>query len=38
LVNYVGNEGYHAPAAVIFVAVVAYIFKVLNVPVPFAGK
>ena len=35
LVNYVGNEGYHAPAAVIFVAVVAYIFKVLNVPIPF---
>jgi hypothetical protein len=38
LVNYLGNEGYHAPAAVIFVAVVAYIFKVLNVPVPFARK
>ena len=27
--------GYHAPAAVIFVAVVFYIFKVLNVPIPF---
>jgi len=35
LANYVGNEGYHAPAAVIFVAVVVYIFKVLKVPIPF---
>ena len=35
LVNYIGNEGYHAPAVVLFVAVVIYIFKVLKVPMPF---
>lgn len=35
LVNYVGNHGYPVVAAVLFVAVVVYIFKVLNVPIPF---
>lgn len=35
LVNYLGNEGYPVPAAILFVAVVAYIFIVLKVPVPF---
>lgn len=34
-VNYIGNEGYHIPAAVLLAAVVVYIFKVLKVPVPF---
>ncbi|PKP98144.1 MAG: hypothetical protein CVT74_11920 [Alphaproteobacteria bacterium HGW-Alphaproteobacteria-13] len=35
IVNQIGNEGYHAVAAVLFVGVVAYIFKVLKVPIPF---
>jgi hypothetical protein len=35
VVNYIGNEGYHFPAAVLFGAVIVYIFKVLKVPVPF---
>lgn len=38
LVNFLGNEGYSTPAAVLFVAVVFYIFKVLNVQLPFAKK
>lgn len=38
LVNYIGNEGYHAPAAILFVGVIVYIFKVLNVPVPFLKR
>lgn len=35
LVNYIGNEGYSVPAAVLFFAVVFYVFKVLKVPIPF---
>jgi len=37
VVNYVGNQGQHAVAAVLFAAVVLYIFKVLKVPIPFLG-
>ncbi len=35
VVNYIGNEGYDLFAAILFVAVVAYIFTVLKVPIPF---
>ena len=38
LVNYIGNEGYHAPAAIVFVGVVVYIFMVLKVPMPFLKR
>ena len=30
VVNYIGNEGYHIPAAIGLVAVVVYVFKVLK--------
>ena len=35
IVNYVGNEGYDAIAAVLFGFVIAYVIKVLKVPIPF---
>ncbi|MBX7527887.1 XrtV sorting system accessory protein [Qipengyuania vesicularis] len=34
VVNYIGNEGYHIPAAIGFVAIIIYVFKVLHVRLP----
>lgn len=35
VVNYLGNEGNHLAAALLFAGVIAYIFVVLKVPIPF---
>jgi hypothetical protein len=38
VVNYLGNEGYHLFAAILFASVIAYIFIYLKVQIPFRRK